>query len=258
MFEKIIVPITLAVVAIFVASNIIGFFMFNGFSINGINNRDLGGVTSKQFDVNTFEDISVFTASRVTVVESESNFVTVSGPERLVDNLRVETNREELEIRERSNNGLFFVFGNWGNRNLDITINTTQKISRINLLGSAELKGDDILGSESSVKVSGSGEVDLSNISNKSLDIAVTGSGDISLDGVTNSLDISISGSGETEAYDLLTADANVSITGSGDVKVNASENLTATISGSGDIRYKGNPQVDQKISGSGEIKKAD
>ncbi len=257
MFEKIIVPITLAIVAVFVVGNIVGFFAYNRFSFSPFDSRDLGESTSKRFDLDAFEDISIFTASNVTLVESGSNYIEVDGPERIIDQLRVKTDGDELVISEGSRNFPFFIFGGWGGRNLDITINTTQKIQDIDLAGSVELRGADVLDTDGSVRISGSGEVELAEINNQSLDVTITGSGDVELEGVTEELEISISGSGSAQAYDLISQNADVSITGSGEIQVYAEQDLKARISGSGEIEYKGDPKVDQNITGSGEIEPA-
>ena len=140
------------------------------------------------------------------------------------------------------------------NKKLIITV-PFDKISKINLVGSGDIFGKDVISGESlSVRLAGSGNVSL-EVDATNLETAIAGSGDITVKGKATNLDAKIAGSGDIKCQNVVSENATASISGSGDIKVNCSKKLVGRISGSGDIHYKGKPEsIDKKISGSGEV----
>jgi hypothetical protein len=108
----------------------------------------------------------------------------------------------------------------------------------------------------SRVEVLGSADVLLDSVTDEKLAINICGSGDIEAVGEVLSLDVVINGSGELKLKQLQVQTCNIRINGSGDAVLSVAESLDAQINGSGDITYYGTPHVQVKMRGSGNLTK--
>jgi len=108
----------------------------------------------------------------------------------------------------------------------------------------------------SRVEVLGSADVLLDSVTDEKLEIAIRGSGDIKAIGEVRSLDVIINGSGDLKLKQLQAQTCNICINGSGDAVLSVAESLDARINGSGDIIYYGTPHLQVKMRGSGNIAK--
>jgi hypothetical protein len=109
----------------------------------------------------------------------------------------------------------------------------------------------------SRVEVLGSADVLLDSVTEKKLELAISGSGDIEAIGQVQTLDVHINGSGDLKLERLQAQACRIRINGSGDAVLSVADSLDARINGSGDITYYGNPErVNSKVNGSGTIAK--
>lgn len=185
--------------------------------------------------------------------------VLVSGQEGKIK-IKAESNLEEFILTEVSNGNLKISVEKGydlrpsGNNKIVITV-PVKEIDGVNVTGSGDLIGTDLLKGKSLVmKLTGSGDIHL-NIDVEDLEGTITGSGDISLEGIANTFNCKVNGSGDFKAYNLEAKNVDARVSGSGDIKVYASEMLTARVAGSGDVSYRGNPAKENfKTTGSGSI----
>jgi hypothetical protein len=205
-----------------------------------------GSVVEQVIELDEFEGIELKTGVVVYLTQSETQKVSISAPQNIIDLLATELDgdiwkidfsrcpktEEKIKIYIESNN-----------------------IQEITIDGSGEVFSEGQLEmDELSIEISGSGLVDV-DLSVKELKSEISGSGDIRLKGETKLHDIEINGSGDIKAYDLLSDESEIEINGSGDVKVNVSYALDVEINGSGDVYYKGNvKEISSKINGSGKL----
>ncbi len=135
---------------------------------------------------------------------------------------------------------------------------TTDKLSELNVNGSADVTSPSILTGADYLKLEivGSGNITL-QVNTPSVNAHIAGTGDMKLSGETKELKIMIDGQGNFKAKELKAESVSVIINGTGEASVFASTKLDIHISGSGDVSYLGNPQVTQHIAGSGKITQA-
>lgn len=251
LFEQVIVPITLVVVGLYVAFTL-GEFITTG-SLADERSIDYGDQVTETFDLDDFNSIDYDISGELLIEKGDTNQLVIDGPERLIDDLRVDVRDNELLVRRRTR---FFFFTFWTPTQVEAILTTTQDLNSLDFSGGVEVRGDDVLAEEISISANGSVEGDLSGINSQDLDITINGSGDITLSGESENARFDINGSGNINGFDLETEDTITEINGSGDVKISVSNNLDVEINGSGDVTYRGDPDIDSNINGSGDVNK--
>ncbi|HEV7227125.1 GIN domain-containing protein [Brevundimonas sp.] len=167
-------------------------------------------------------------AADVVFTQGDVASVTVTGPERRVNALKLENGRLFVEGAE--------VWGGWRDQ-VRVTI-TAPNVSTFELNGSQELS--------------------LRAIDVPTLRIAISGSGEVVAEGRAQTLDLDVSGSGEADLTALTVVDADVDVSGSGEVDVGPTGRATIDISGSGDVDLTRRPtSVQSNVSGSGDVNDA-
>jgi hypothetical protein len=132
---------------------------------------------------------------------------------------------------------------------------TTVNLSRLEVDGSVEVKGENTIKSEKlHIKTISSGEINL-NLDVDDLETVTKGSGEVKLAGRAMQLEIELAGAGSLDAFRLQAKEADADVNGAGTCKINVSEEFYGDVSGSGKLYYKGNPKkVKTDVSGSGTI----
>ena len=171
------------------------------------------------------DGLGVSVAATVHYVASGPARITVTGPEDLLEKLRVGQGQirwcEDCRIR--------------GGK-LDITVSGVT-------LHNVALHG-------------GGGDIQMGRLDQDRLRMAISGSGRMSAGGRIDQLDLAISGSGDASLGDASVRRANIHISGSGDVDVTPRDEANVHVSGSGNIRMKAMPaRLNQKVSGSGGVR---
>ena len=171
------------------------------------------------------DGLGVSVAATVHYVASGPARITVTGPEDLLEKLRVGQGQirwcEDCRIR--------------GGK-LDITVSGVT-------LHNVALHG-------------GGGDIQMGRLDQHRLRMAISGSGRMSAGGRIDQLDLAISGSGDASLGDASVRRANIHISGSGDVDVTPRDEANVHVSGSGNIRMKAMPaRLNQKVSGSGGVR---
>lgn len=150
--------------------------------------------------------------------------LTISGPARLLDRVRIE---EGGQIRASSRH--------WGRGGLRIVL-TAPDVSNFRLSGANKLTIEDYDQDTLSVKVSGASEVDVA--------------------GQTRAVSLDISGAGDADLGRLKAREAEVEISGAGEATIAPTERARLAISGMGEIELLTRPgQLETDISGAGRIR---
>jgi hypothetical protein len=191
-----------------------------------------GDAVTQQRTVAKFDRVCVDGSVDVDVRYGEQASVTVSGGDKVIDDVQTHVRDGMLFVDRRGGSGSTVV------------------------LGGADLKVTVVVPRLAQGQVDGSGnlDIDLGSLRRPRLDLQVHGSGDISARGEVDRLDAKVEGSGDLNLEELRARIGTVAVHGSGDAGVFVVEQLDATIEGSGDIEYRGDPRVNQRVDGSGDV----
>ena len=200
-----------------------------------------GPDTTRTLDWTGGQTLTVDLSADVEYVQGETPGVTVTGPARLVEKVRLVDGRLTWADTDGPNHETV-VFG----RN---------EHGRGIWVHSEEVKIVVTAPAINTFNVEGSASVQLRDYDQDTLSVDISGSGEVSATGRTRALEVDISGSGDADLGSLTTTAVNVAIAGSGDAVVAPTGTADLSISGSGDAVLTTRPAtVNQNISGSGEV----
>lgn len=187
-------------------------------------NFDLAGHNaSRSIAWDGSDGVSIAVPADAKYQRGSGDAVTVSGDANLIQHVRVQGGRIEMDCRSWHHDGRL----------------------AINLPGRTFTK----------FGVAGSGSMNLNGIDQPDVKLAIAGSGDVTATGKAARLDASIAGSGKMHLGQLAAGDVNLHIAGSGDSEVAPSGDLSVRIAGSGKVHLLSEPRhMETKIAGSGEI----
>lgn len=190
--------------------------------------RDLGPDITRDLAYAGSERLDIGYPAEITYTQGDQPKFTVTGPQRLIDALRL--NDGDLT----TDNGPRFHWNRRHNSRLRIEI-TAPNLHEFHLSGAQKLT--------------------IRNYDQDELRIEGSGAADVDGQGKARRLDAHISGAGNLELTDLSVDDADVSISGAGDASVDARKMAEVSISGAGHVRLKCRPpQVIRHISGFGSV----
>lgn len=193
-----------------------------------------------------FTAIKVGDSFNVKLSQSETNSVTVEGPED-------QRSKVKTEIKD----GLLLIENNGASDDVVIVVGV-KSLAKLDVTGAADVKTtNQLIVDKLTIESTGAGDV---NLDLKAAEVVtkISGAGDVTLKGTAQNLLVNVSGAGDLKASDLEADKVNASVSGAGDAKVNAKQSLNASVSGAGSIIYKGNP-VDRnvEISGAGSVRES-
>lgn len=223
--------------------------MFVGCKKHILCEKGQGAFVTQTFDLPEIEGIDLCIAADVNLTYGETQEITVTAQQNVMDNLAKDISGNIWNIRfdecMRKYEGL----------TIDITLPSLRKVE---VSGSGDVKTTNLFPEQGDLDldISGSGNIDL-EIEADRIVSKISGSGDLELDGIANSQEFRVSGSGSLRSYDMPTNDIEIRISGSGTARVLSEETLDVKISGSGDVYYKGSPAINVDISGSGDLHNA-
>jgi hypothetical protein len=188
--------------------------------------------------------LAVDLPANVVYTQGPTASVTISGPQSLVDRIKLENGRLSIadgpDHKESIN--LSWNKDGWDTR-------TSHEGARITVTAPAVKR----------FEMTGSGDLDLRGYDQPSLDINIAGSGSVHAVGRTEVLRLAVSGSGEADLAALHAKDADVSISGSGGANVYATGRAKIDIAGSGNVDLAIKPaKVETTLSGSGTVDQND
>ena len=176
----------------------------------------------------------------VVYTQGPSASVTITGPQSLVDRIRLENGRLSIADGPDHKESLNLT---WNKDGWDAR--TSHEGARITVTAPAVKR----------FEMTGSGDLDLRGYDQPSIDINIAGSGSVHAVGRTVALKLNVSGSGDADLAALQAKDADVSVSGSGGTDVYATGTAKIDISGSGNVDLATKPaKIDTTISGSGTV----
>lgn len=199
--------------------------------------RDLGPDVTRSVAFEGGERLELDLGAEVTYVQGAENTVVITGPQAVIDRVRVQGSRIWVE------DGPERVTLRWENGSL----NGWSDSERLSIVVTAP--------SVTAFDLEGSSDVKIRDYDQNALAIDLSGSGEVEVDGRATALELDISGSGEADLSRLALTDANVAIAGSGEARLGPTGRADVTISGSGDVELTRQPAIlNQSVSGSGDI----
>ena len=206
---------------------------------------------SRSFTARGFDRVSLRGSDNVVVRLGGAESVTATGPQKILDTLKVEVVGGELRVdREKSNWNI-----SWGDHDPVVITVTTPQLRGASVAGSGDMKVDKVQTASFSGSVAGSGNLAVAALQADAASLDIAGSGDASFAGSAKSIDISIAGSGNLDAKGLRAEHAKISIAGSGDVSAHVTGDADVSIVGSGDVDLSGSPRCKVSKMGSGEVR---
>jgi hypothetical protein len=187
------------------------------------------------------------TSGNLEVVVGDEPSLTVTAPERLLDNLTSDSAGGVLTLGSVGG-PLLNAFDS-----IRYTL-TLPLIDALALEGSGDADVDFDGATDVEISIDGAGDVRAAGIDARAVRVAISGSGDATVSGSAEDGAFAIDGSGDLDASGLRVEDGSADISGSGDLSVHAVDTLDANISGSGEVRYAGSPRLASDISGSGSV----
>lgn len=212
--------------------------------------ENAGPSGSRSFGVQGFDRVSLRGSDNVVVKVGAAESVNATGPQNILDKLKVEVVDGELRVgREKSAWNI-----SWGDHDPVVITVTLPRIRGASVAGSGDMKVDTVQIASFSGSVAGSGNLSVGSLQADSASFDIAGSGDASVAGAAKSVDISIAGSGDLDAKGLKADRAKISIAGSGDVSAQVTGDADVSIVGSGDVVLSGHPRCKISKMGSGEV----
>ncbi|RKS20485.1 putative autotransporter adhesin-like protein [Flavobacterium endophyticum] len=238
------------------------FFVLTANSQTKTENRTIG----------TFSKIESSGSSKIILVSSDSNTLTLEGDEKSLQYLVTEVKGNTLKIYYESSKKISFKGGSVtvrvpfkkldgvslsgsGNISSDATIKTDNFAASLN--GSGKINLNVASTGNTSAKLDGSGKLELYLATNKT-NAEINGSGKLTLKGKTSNFTGNVNGSGQLNASEFTSETSDVSVHGSGNLMTATTGTLTANVHGSGTVKYNGEPKkINKNVNGSGKVSKS-
>ncbi|THD71923.1 DUF2807 domain-containing protein [Phenylobacterium sp.] len=192
------------------------------------NDRHSGPQATREMAWTGGDTLEVDVPAQITYTQAPgAGKITVTGPQRALDNLEVEDGR------------LRFSHGHYRHSG-DLTIvMTAPAVTHFDLRGS--------------------GRLEIQDYKQDKLNLDISGSAEVTAKGESKGLQLSMSGSSDTDLSELKLSDADVNIEGSGRATLAPTGAAIVDISGSGDVTLLTRPsKLESNVSGSGSIHQKD
>lgn len=209
-----------------------------------------GTAGARNFEVGSFDSISLGGQHDVIVAVGGAPSVRAEGDTREIDRLEVKVKDGDLQIGSKSTG----MFGNSGSRHKLTLHVTVPSLTGVAIGGSGNVRVDKVEGGKFDGSIGGSGNLDVASLRVDAANFAIGGSGTIKASGSAGKADISIAGSGNVETQGVEVADAKVAVAGSGNVHIRATRSANVSIVGSGDVTVDGPAHCTVSKMGSGKL----
>jgi len=245
MIKKLLVVMAASAIVCLVCVSVLG--MMGGFQAlnngpwnwgpwnDGRDDRDSGPEATRDLAYSGSTRLDIYYPAEITYTQGDQPKFTVTGPQYLLDQLRLEDGDVRLDgDRNFRGRPRFRWNGRHNGGRLRIEI-TAPNLHEFYLAGAQELH--------------------VRNFDQDSLVIQSTGAGDVEAQGKARRLEARISGAGDLKLEDLIAEDAEIMISGAGDVRADARKSARVQMSGAGDVHLKCRPAIfEPHKSGFGDI----
>jgi hypothetical protein len=205
-----------------------GHWTIDGDNFNWENDHYSGHQATRELAWTGGDTLEVDVPAQVTYTQAPGpGKLTVTGPQRALDNLEIQDGRlRYIHGRHRHDGDLTIVM-------------TAPAVTRFDLRGS--------------------GRLDIEGYKQDKLNLDVSGDAQVSAKGEAKGVQLSMSGSGEANLGELKVSDADINIEGSGAATLAPTGAAIVDISGSGDVTLLTRPaKLETNVSGSGSIHQRD
>lgn len=215
-------------------------------------------LTTKTFNVDNFDKISISCSADVEYTISDSVSISVSTDMERLGRVDIHTADDGTLVigeKDSKNNNIVFITHSSQYK----VVISGPALNQVAIQGSGTFKCDGEMQTDVFyANVAGSGDIEMNSVKAEEIQAYILGSGDMSIKNVwATNLDVRVSGSGDVNLRANNAQIVNAAVIGSGDADIECKDcdKVEATIAGSGDIRIKGNVKsLKQNINGSGEI----
>lgn len=184
------------------------------------------------------DSLTIDLDSRVTYIQGEAAGVVLTGPQHILDRVRLEDGRLSLDGGEqRITLGVD-----------DDGLTAWSDVERLRIVVTAP--------GVSQFQLNGDQRLSIRDYDQPRLTLGVSGSGEAEASGRTDALTLVVSGSGDADLRRLDAGDATVSVSGSGEADIAATGRTRVDVSGSGDVTLHARPSnLVSNVSGSGSVR---
>lgn len=211
-----------------------------------------GPTVDRDYQVGSFDRISVAGSYDTTVRTGAAPSVHVRGDQKAIDNLEVKVENGVLKIESKKK-----MHWGWSSDHGKVAFTVTvPNLRGADLAGSGDINIDKVAGDSFAGSIAGSGNLKVAQVEVGTLKLDIAGSGNaVAGGGRAKSADYGIAGSGGIDAKGVAVETANVSIAGSGDVDAQAHSTAAVSIMGSGNVEMTGGAKCTVSKAGSGNAR---
>jgi Putative auto-transporter adhesin, head GIN domain len=206
-------------------------------------------IITEERPVSGFDAIDFSTMGVITIIQGDSESLTISGSDNLVPLVMTTVRGSTLTIRTEEG----ITVSSIREENLNFTI-TVKDLTSLEVSGLGDVRIGSLSTTSLAMEMSGAGRIRLDQFSADNLDINVSGLGTVEVSGQVRTVSIEISGAGTVDAPNLQIQNADVSVPGLGSATVWVTDQLSGNISGAGTVSYYGSPQLQTNSSGLGSF----
>ena len=207
-----------------------------------------GHVVTQTREISDFKKIKVSTGMEVTLVQSDRELVTVEADENLLDVIRTELKRDELNIFSEERIRKY--------KKLHITVEF-KHLEELRTSSGAQVKSDGMIQVKSLKTSASSGSQQSLSINVRSFDAKASSGAHIRVQGKTDDADFDASSGSHIKAGGVIAENCNAEVSSGAHVYIEVTNSFDGKASSGGHIYYNGNPKsVNIKTSSGGNIKK--
>jgi hypothetical protein len=208
--------------------------------------RDVGNIVQYSQNLEAIHQLYFGGSGELRVTQGDRDYLTVSGKEPVIDDLRISVDDGVLRIILEDVPSKLI-------RPVEMTLSVRQ-LDRIELAGVGKISALALNANVLNVDVSGTGTVAIDDLTAERLVVNGSGSGRIKVKGQVANQQVNLSGAGRYLASELQSQSATIDLSGIGDAILWATKRLAINLSGAGSVQYYGTSNVRREVSGYGSI----
>lgn len=209
-----------------------------------------GKIEAETREPDGFSEIKLDYPAMVTILQGESESITIEADDNLLPQLSTEAVAGTLIIRNDEKE--------WSKRvepseEVKITI-TVKDLQEVDFSTAGTLRVEGLETDELTIDLNGAGNIELVDLNTQQLAATLSGAGNITASGKADTASVRINGFGSFYGDHLESQESVARINGAGNIHIRVKDTLTATINGAGSVGYYGSPEVIRNINGAGSV----
>ncbi len=207
---------------------------------------------SQSYQFKDFDEVRLISLFDFEIVKGNDYIVRLEGDDDELDDVYLEQNDDELEIRYGKNSDW------WKNRKRRDKIRLFIEMPELEYLkvtGACEGEVRNFNSSDVTLDIEGASKV-WADMDTKFLEVDLIGASELTLIGNGEDLKVDLSGASELDAFNYIVDEADVRVNGASTAKVNVKRELEADASGASKVRYRGDARVSANSNGLSSVKR--